>query len=218
MLVVGGIGVSLAVLSDAGSLSWSATNLIGMLLALGSALCTALATATAPMLGRDQRHRRSSGALVPHRRCYKDGAVVQRDHTDVSVAGNTAATTPAATPFIAAAGVVASLDDPSVLWAGSGLKFAVAAGATHMAANHPAATRINTLYYLTPVGALLLLAWLADTTIEQPDLLIVGAATVVVVNMVLHVDREGARQRGSGHSYQTFVLALWTAAAVVSAP
>ena len=209
MLVVGGAGVSLTVMSDTGSAESSSKAVLGVLLAVLATLFAALATATSQMLGKDQRD------------------CTGRAQTDVSVAG-VAASGVLATPFIAAVGVVVG---SSGLWVGDGLMFAAAAGATHMAANwcfahanhlsryahNEAAAQINTLYYLAPVGALLMLAWFADTTIERPALLIVGASAVVVVNMVLHIDPEGARQRagGGGQGYQAFVLALWTVTAVV---
>ena len=234
MLFVGGIGVSLVVLSDAESLNWSATDTVGILLAVLSTLFTALVAATTQMLGKVQLDPPGSEQAVesvsngPRRHLEGGGAADQRNQTDVSVAGNSASGILAA-PFIAAIGVMVS--GSSGLWAWDGLMFAAAAGAMYMAAswcfyhaNHlsryahnEAAAQINTLYYLAPVGALLLLVLFADTTIERPDLLIAGAAGVVVVNMVLHVDPEGARQRvgGGGQGYQAFVLALWTVTAVV---
>ena len=236
MLVVGGIGVSLAVLSDVDTLDWSATDSLGILLAVMSTLFTALAIATIQILGKDQRdpldseHTVASAATGARHRLEGGGPAAQRNQTDVSVAGNVAAGVLVA-PLFAATGVVVSLFDSSDLWVADGLMFAAVAGATQIAAswcfthaNHlyrdahsEAAAQINTFHYLAPVGALILLAWLADTTIKRPDLLIVGAAAVVVVNMVLHLDPEGAQQRvgGGGQGYQAFVLALWSVAAVV---
>ena len=234
MLFVGGIGVSLVVLSDAESLNWSATDTVGILLAVLAALFTALVAATTQMLGKVQLDLPGSEQAVAsapnglHHQLEGGGPADQRNQTDVSVAGNSASGILAA-PFIAVIGVMVS--GLSGLWAWDGLMFAAAAGATYMAAswcfyhaNHlsryahnEASAQINTLYYLAPVGALLLLVWFADTTIERPDLFIVGAAAVVVVNMVLHIDPEGAQQRrgGGGYGYQAFVLALWTVATIV---
>ena len=155
----------------------------------------------------------------------------EREITGVSTSSNLVSGLLAA-PFIALAGFAVSLATSADLWATSGLLFAIAASATQVTANwclHHAnhlsrtahgtsAAQINTLYYGTPVLALLLLAGLADVTIERPDLLIVGAAGVVVVNMVLHLDPEGAQQRGGGaggQGYQAFVLALWAVGAAV---
>lgn len=213
LLVVGAVGVSFAVLSDTGVSDWGPTAAGGVLLAFLSALLAASHGIALQMMGGDQR---------------SDHA---RDQTGVSTSGNAAAQVLIA-PFMALVGAVVSVVGSSDYYAAGGLLFAVAVAATYVAANwcfhhanhlsrqahgHTAAS-INSLYYLVPVGALLLLAWRADTTIERPDLFIVGAAAVVAVNMVSHLDPEGAHQRagsGGGQGYQALVLALWAAGAAV---
>lgn len=122
--------------------------------------------------------------------------------------------------------------NPSSSWSYSGLGFAAVAAITYVCggwcfahANHLSmdahgkeGARINTLFYLVPVLSLLLLAALTDTTIERPDLLIAGAAGVVAVNMVMHLDPEGVKQRthrSGGHGYAALVLALWAMGAAV---
>ena len=238
MLVVGGVGVSLAVLSDTSSLGWSSAAIIGVILAVLSTFAAALSAMISQLIGTDQKNQ--PGSLVRNRavaamrreaRSDVDDRSAKWDRTVVSVSGSVAGQVLAA-PVIAVAGVVAnSLSEPGDLWASSGLLLAVVAAATHVTAvwffqqaNHLArdahgqtAAQINTLYYLTPVGALLLLALFADSTIDRPDLLIVGAAAVVVVNMVTHIDPEGAQRRAGcgGQGYKAFVLALWSVAAAV---
>lgn len=54
-----------------------------------------------------------------------------------------------------------------------------------MTAYKETAAQINTIDYLVPIGALLLLFVFADTTIERPDFLIIGAALVLLVNITL---------------------------------
>ena len=235
MLVVGGVGVSLAVLSDTSSLGWTSTAIFGVGLAVLSTFGAVLSTMTTQMMGADQSDSpRVQPAVVSvadnARGSVEAGRSAEWDRTVVSTSGGAAGQILAA-PFIAAAGIIVSMSGSVDLWAATGMLLAVAAAVTQVTAmlffqhaNHlardahgQASAQINSLFYLTPVGALLLLAWLADVTIERPDLLIVGAAAVVVVNMVLHVDPEGTRQRvgGGGQGYQAFVLALWTVAAVV---
>ena len=212
LLVVGASGVSLAVLSDTTTVGWTATSAVGVLVAVLGASWAALATATAQMMGANQR----------------DG--YKRDKTAVSASGQAAVKALVAGP-IALVGAVSAAAGSSDWWSVGGLLFAVAAAAAQVAgnwcfqhANHlsrevhgQVSAQINTLYYGVPVGALLLLVWLADTTIERPDLLIVGAAGVVAVNMVLNLDPEGAQQRasGGGQGFQALVLALWAAGAAV---
>ena len=213
LLVVGGIGVSFAVLSDTGTAGWSLDALLGLVLAAAAAFCTASTVMTAQLMGGDQRGDTAA------------------DQTAVSASGSAAAQA-LMSPVLAVVGTIGLLVGRSGGWSNSGMLFALAAGATNVAgnwcfnrANHlsrrthgQAAAQINTLFYLTPVGSLLLLVLLADTTIERTDLFIVGTAAVLVVNMVLHLDPEGAQQRAGrsgGHGYQALVLALWAAGAAV---
>lgn len=241
MLVVSGVGVSLAVVSDSGVISWSSTATVGVLLAVLSTFLHALSAIASQMMGADQLNvPESQHSVEPESSVVRSQVEPVRsaewEITAVSTSSD-AASKVLVTPFIALAGFCISGFGislaPSVdLWATSSVLLAIAAAATQVSANWcfqhanhlarnahgPSAAQINTLYYLVPVGALLLLVWLADTTIERPDLLIVGAAGVVVVNMVLHLDPEGAQQRGGGaggQGYQAFVLALWAAGAAV---
>ena len=63
MLFVGGIGVLLVVLSDAESLNWSATDTVGILLAVLSTLFTALVAAMTQMLGKSRSIPRTANRL-----------------------------------------------------------------------------------------------------------------------------------------------------------
>ena len=212
MLFVGGVGVSLAVLSDTSSLGWSSTAIIGVGLAVLSTFGHALSAITSQMVGVDQRDPDAGEQVVVFgsvdaRSSVEPEGPSEWDRTIVSTS-NDAASKLLIVPFIAVAAVFVSLPESDGSWVAGGLLCAGAAAVTQVAANwffqhanHLArdahgqtAAQINTLYYLTPVGALLLLAWFADTTVERPGLLIVGVTTVVVVNMVLHVDSEPARQ------------------------
>ena len=210
MLVVGVVGVGLVVFSDAESLTWSGQAPFGLLLAGVAALAGAAGAATQQAIGEKQQH------------------VTRRDLTAVSTSGNAAAQL-LAVPLLWVVAVVVSEGD--LQFTTRGMLLSVAAGAAQMAgnwclhhANHLAreahgktAASINSLYYLVPVAALLLLAAFADTDIDRPDLLIAGVAGVVAVNMILHLDPEGTKQRrgGSGHGYKAAVLALWGAGTLV---
>ncbi len=67
--------------------------------------------------------------------------------------------------------------------------------ANHLAIEHDPSTavRINSIYCLVPVGALIAL-WVTGTAlVARAEMLIVGAAGVIAVNMVLHLDPDHAR-------------------------
>ncbi len=214
MLVVGAAGVALVVVSEneGGLSAWTQRAWLGLLLAVVAAASTAAASINAQLMGSDQRPESSN-----------------RDRSSVSVSGNIVATLVVA-PVIFIAGLLASAGSGWGFTA-SGLMFVVCAGlvypisdwcfhnALHLARDrykHESAG-VNSIYYLTPVAALLLLAGFADTDIARPDLLIAGAAGVVAVNMVLHLDPEGAatRQGQGGYGYRALVLALWVSGVLI---
>ncbi len=208
MLAVGSVGVALVIFSDTTNLEWSKTTLWGVLLALAAAACTAASTAVAQVTGKHQQRTAAQNA------------------TAVTTAGLVAAQS-LLIPLLLV--VSAVTNDMTVTT--KGLLLAIAAGAAQMAggwclheANHLAretqgksSAGINTLYYMVPVAALLLLALSGSTDIARPDLLIAGAAGVVAVNMVMHLDPEGTgtRQGRGGHGYRAVVLALWGAGVLV---
>lgn len=213
MLVIGAIAVSFAVLSDEGSLalSWASGSALGLLIAVTAAVFAAGATAAQQQMGEDQR-----------------GESGDRDKTAVSMAGTAAAQ--AALALVLAVVGLATARDVSLLTI-RGLSFAALCAAAQVAGlwcqqrslhsaraseSHDDASVIS-LFYLVPVAALALLVGFADTHIARPDMLVVGAAGVVALNMVMHLDPEGAntRQRGGGHGYKASVLALWGAGATV---
>ena len=187
MLAVGVAGVALAVLSDAEPAAWSQRASFGLLLACVAAFAAAAGAAAQQAVGKHQQPGRS------------------RDLTAVSASGNAAAQM-FAVPFMAATAVTV---DGVAQFTLRSVALAVIVGTMQMAANwclHHAnhlarethgdkAAGINSLYCLAPIAALGLLAVFADTDIARPDLLIVGAAAVVAVNIVMHLDPDGTRQQ-----------------------
>ncbi len=214
MLIVGSAGVALVVFSDqeVGLSNWTLTAALGVVLALAAGALAAAADANATIMGADQRDPKSL-----------------RDRTSVSSSGNAAAQLVWVPVFLAIGLVVGG--DSDGRFTANGLALAALAGFFHVVAGwsfvralhlatddhgHKAAG-ITTLYYLTPVAALLLLAAFADTDIVRTDRLIAGAAGVVAVNMVLHLDPEGASTRlgRGGYGYRALVLALWVSGVMV---
>ena len=206
-MTVGIAGVALAVLSDAGSQSWSWAATVGIGMALLAAAATAAATAVEQMMGKRQHGDKHLSA------------------THVSAAGNALSKGLLGGLMLAGVGMWRLAGRPlDVPWAGLWWAAATAALQTggnwlfqhsnHLARDRAgqSAPQINSLYYLVPVGAVVLLAWLTDSAVARPALLICGVAGVVAVNMVMHLDPEGAAQRAhpvGGHGYKALVLAVW---------
>ena len=212
-MTIGIAGVALAVMSDAGSGSWSRTAAAGTAMAAFAAAMTASEAAAAQMMGKHQRGERAVSA------------------TQVSAVGDALSKALLGGLMLAAVGVWRLVGgNLEASW--SGLRWAAVAAVLQtggkwlfMHANHLAreregqsAPQINSLYYLVPVGAVILLAWLADSTVVRPDLLICGLAGVVAVNMVMHLDPEGAAQRTypvGRHGRKALVLAVWVCGTAV---
>ena len=210
---VGTAGVTLAVLSDAGSQAWSWAATAGVAMAVLAAAMTASSTSAEQMMGKHQRWNQTLNA------------------THVSAAGN--ALSKALLGGLMLLGVTLwQLTDGTLEVSWAGLWWATAAAALHTGgtwlfqhANHLAvrnerqnAPQINSLFYLVPVGAVVLLTWLTDSAVARPALLICGLAGVVTVNMVMHLDPEGAGQwahLAGGHGFKALVLAVWVCGTAV---
>ena len=209
LLFVGGVGVSLVVLSGTSSLGWSSTTVIGLVLAVLSVFGHALSATASQMMGAVQRdcdagERVAVSASVDACSSVDPDRSPGWDRTVVSTSG-AAVSKVLTAPVMVVAGVFVSLPGSGAVWAVSGLLFAGVAAVIHLTANwffhhadhlardahgHTAAS-VNAFYFLTPVAALLLLVWLADTTIDRPGLL----AAVVVAAVTAHVGSVGHERR-----------------------
>lgn len=214
LMFIAGLGVSLAVFSESGTLTfWKTSSFAGILLAGVVLLSHSSAVLTGILLGRDIRRKTGS----------------EGDPTQITMAGRAAARTVLGIFFLLAATATGSWE--TLNWLALGLATllgAVTAGGSWALAhaNHLAievsqrrSAQINSLFYLVPVGALGLLVWLGESELERPELLVAGVAGVVAVNMVLHLDPEGTRDRAGamsgGHGFRAIVLALWVAGVAV---
>lgn len=210
---IAGFGVSLAIFSEGGTVTfWETTSVIGILLGGVVLVLHSCAVLTGILLGQDSRTE-----------------AIGRDPTQVTMAGRAAVRTILGVGFLIATFVSRSAG--TVHWHAISLAVLLgmltAAGSWALAhANHLAiaisqrrSAQINSLFYLVPIGALSLLVWLGDSNLERPELLIAGVAGVVAVNMVLHLDPEGTRDRTGpqsvGLGFRAIVLALWGAGVAV---
>lgn len=79
---------------------------------------------------------------------------------------------------------------------------------------------VTSIYYLVPIFALGWLRLFDRIEVARPDLLTAGAVGVVAVNMIMHLDPEGTRDRGlgasGGHGYRAIVLSLWVCGVIVA--
>ncbi len=214
MLALGIVGVALVVFSnnEEGLLGWDQRALLGLLLAVLAAVFAAISTMIDQLMGIDQ----------------KTNCEPNRFAAFTALSGTTFVRSLLAPVFIVV-GLVST--DPRQAYTAVGLMVAVCTGFVHIISHgcfinaFNIATRkykreaalINSFRYMTTIIALLLLAGFADTDIARPDLLIAGAAGVVAVNMVLHLDPEGTstRQGQGGYGYRALVLALWVSGVLV---
>ena len=81
---------------------------------------------------------------------------------------------------------------------------------------------INSLYYLVPALALGWLWTLTDVTVADPQLFVAGAVGVIAINMVIHLDPEGAGDGQddddgpvSGYGFKALVIALWASGSLM---
>ena len=81
---------------------------------------------------------------------------------------------------------------------------------------------INSLIYLAPALALGWLWAFTEVTVADPKLFIAGAVGVIAINMVIHLDPEGAGDgQGdydgpvSGYGFKALVIALWASGSLV---
>ena len=218
-LAVGISGVALAVLSDAVSEPWSLAAAAGIATAVLASFVAAVGGAVWQVAGATDRSGKAAGERQP--------AAAARISASCGLLGRgiLGSLFVVATVVWWSAGKTVHAGLDGVLTAAAAGVLLAAGDRLFHQANHlarrvegQAAAQVNSLYYLVPVAALVLLVAFADTSIERPDLLIAGAAGVVAVNMVMHLDPEGARQRAhqaGGHGYKAIVIALWACGTLV---
>lgn len=179
LLMVGAAGVSLAILSDTDSLSWSESAPVGLILAAVVALAGAGGGAAGQAAGKLQRPGlpRRSLAAVSVSSIAAAKVLALPLLCVVAVAAPTGAPTVTARALVAAVACAGLQMGGSWCWQ----------QANHLAreASRETAFGINALYSLAPVGALLLLAAFADTAIERPALLVAGTSLVVAANAAM---------------------------------
>lgn len=211
LMTVGVSGVALVILSEVQAISWTLLSLVGIILAIFATIATATGGIVSQVLGATHKgHDRNDGSTE-----------TAHISTSAEALGR---------------GIIGCLilliflfwwlvgGSASVSWAG--VIYATVTSLVHVIgnwffqhANHMSRTvfrqrgaRVNSLFYLVPAVAIVLLQWRADTEITRLDFLIIGVAGVVAVNMVVHLDPEGAHQRAlaaGAHGYKALVLALW---------
>lgn len=194
LLIIGGVGVSLVLLSDTGTIDLLDFAIVGgVLIAFMSAFFGVLG-ASIELIASEDRRKTDVGS---HSICVDDRATVSLSLT-VSIRI-------VLSPILFLVSLFVAFFGSSNWWSVNGFGFAVLSGVVHVFANYcfvranhlsrdahrETMAKINALCYLIPIGALLLLLAFADPTIEHFDLLVLGVAIVMVSNVALH--RAGAR-------------------------
>ena len=214
LMFFAGLGVSLAIISEGGSvIVWQTSSLVGILLAGWVLIFHSGAVLTGILIGQDSKAK----------------AGFSGDPTQITMAGRALARTILSIVFLFIAIVTGSLTPITwfavilaiVLGLVTSLGSWALAHANHLAIkiSQRRSAQINSLFYLVPVAAVALLVWLGESDLKRPELLVAGAAGVIAVNMVLHLDPEGTRDRtgpmSGGHGFRAIVLALWIAGVAV---
>lgn len=201
LLAIGGLGCALAVASEAGTLAWAQVISVGMIVAVLAALVTALSIVVNQLMGKDRRDLLDLPFPIKVSGDSNEDEI--RNRTAVSMAAHVANKSLSA-PFVAMVGVVHVFANSSNWWSVSGGLFLplcvvcellaawAAQQANHLArdAHKETAAKVNAIYYVAPIGAMLALWVFADTTIKRPDLLILGTAIVLGANIAFALRRK----------------------------
>ena len=211
LLLIAGLGVSISIMSERGDLqSLDSAAAFGVVLAIAASITYAGGAAAATLSGADTL----TSSLTPE------------ESAAVSVANYTTVRFVMGTCLLAIAVLVdgwSAFGVRTVVIAISlGLLNAVSARlylyANHLAIRESAVAVAwaNSVYYLVPVAALVILGLYGAIDVDRPSMLAAGASGVVVVNMIMHLDPENVGEQAAGYGYRAIVLSLWLSGIVVA--
>ena len=231
LVLVAGVGLALTVLSEGQTESTEASlaeSSLGIALAASALLLASLSTTAQITVGevkiarqRVAAHLMSTSSAPP---THSSELIAKLYVTGVTTAIPKAAAGLATVAW--GAFQVGVVKDPVSVTA---LAVGVLLGVLHAAgdmlffsANHLSRSdTINSLYYGTPVLALVLLWALTEVEIGNTPMFLAGMSGVVVVNMALHLNPEDAGvqadsyTRTSGHGFKMLVITLWLSGSIV---
>ena len=222
MLLLGGIGVALTTLSDQGQIpEWGSRLATGFGLAIAAALLAAassvVSTLTGIQAGTAGRpvgdvSRMTAAAAVKHRTAASTA--------NVAVSYGTIGVVLLAAAAVASQPITlrhATLGLALGFVHGVGTLFFLAANQKAVGQSDLLIAATNGVFYCVPVAALTLLSVTGSIDLARPEMLLVGASGVVAVNMVMHLNPEGAggRTANGGYGYRAIVVALWLSGTVV---
>ena len=230
LLLIAGVAVSVAVLSEHGeSGEGSSAWILGTVLACVASASAAAEGAVAALAGKDTRQAAES------RRAATESAVGSGSGhlsvwSRVAISTSTTALARLVAGLALVGGAVALGGFPSgqTIWLGvvvgicEGCGNLVFNAASQLALGRSAVQLAwtNSIYYAVPVGALALLGVTGSVDLARPEMLVVGGAGVIAINMIMHLDPEGTGDRSGivsgGHGYRAVVIALWACGAAVT--
>jgi len=213
LLVIAGVGVSLAVLSESGNVLLGNQALIGLTLAVIAMFSNAIGTAMNVIAGRDTLTDIGNDPL--ERSSVSIGLLsFIRGLTGIVLLSISLIYS----PEYSLIGVLLGLS-LGLLHCFAVILFQVASHLSALVDGQPR-SHIISIFYGVPILGLISLWISGRIDVSRPDLIIAGAAGVVVVNMIMHLDPEGAKDRAlgatAGHGYRAIVLSLWICGVIVA--
>lgn len=207
------VAVGLAIWSSSQhSISWMRASTIGIALAAVATTLAAGSTATFRALGKDVNK-----ALG--RQPDSDQDTVATTSAIAMAQGIMGALVMIGSLIVMSTGVSLTFAWTGVAWAAlAALVQVLGLRLFYAALNRADDPRINTLYYLTPIGAVWLLALRPDVQIGNWYMLVAGLAGLVAVNVVTHLDGQQSSQQAfmlKPLGYRASVIALWLCATTV---
>lgn len=230
LLLIAGLAVSVAVLSEHGGRGeGSSAWILGTVLACLASASAAAEGTVAALAGKDTRQ------AVESRRVATESAVASGSgvlsvwsRVAISTSNTALARFVAGVAFV---GVSAALGGfPSGETIRLGVLVGICEGCGNLVFNSASQLALrrsavqlawtNSIYYAVPVGALALLGVTGSVDLARPEMLVVGGAGVIAINMIMHLDPEGAGDRSGivsgGHGYRAVVIALWVCGTAVT--
>ena len=230
LLLIAGVAVSVAVLSEHGGRGeGSSAWVLGTVLACVASASAAAEGTVAALAGKDTRQAAESRrAAIRSAAASGSGDLSVRSRVAISTSTTALARFVAGLAFVGVSVALGGFPSGRTVWLGvvvgicEGCGNIVFNAASQLALGRSAVQLAwtNSIYYAVPVGALALLGATGSVDLARPEMLVVGGAGVIAINMIMHLDPEGTSDRSGivsgGHGYRAVVIALWVCGTAVT--
>ena len=230
LLLIAGVAVSVAVLSEHGGRGGdSSAWILGTVLACLASASAAAEGTVAALAGKDTRHDvKSRSVATDSVAASGSGDLTIWSRVAISTSTTALARLVVGLVFVGVSVALGGFPSGETIWLGvlvgicEGCGNLVFNSASQLALGRSAVQLAwtNSIYYAVPVGALALLGITGSVDLARPEMLVVGGAGVIAINMIMHLDPEGAGDRlgivSGGHGYRAVVIALWVCGTAVT--